>query len=282
MMKILLSLILGSLPVQQDLVIALKPDKNPEAMFQERQRLEKLITSFGPTAKVVVPLSSAVILEGLSNGSIDVAYLSSLDMVNAQEAGIAEVLLAGRIEGKTSYESYWVSLADKPYKSIADLKGKPIAFASRTSTSGYLIPHADLIEQGLLKPQQNPEAFFGNGNVWYGSGYVSGIERVLAGQAEAAAVSDYVMLKDKHLTPEQKSRLRVMDRQGPIPTHVLAVRSSLAESRKKELKNILLKMNEAPHQELRNRVFTSELVDVLASEHLKGTSEALRLTGAKL
>jgi phosphonate transport system substrate-binding protein len=167
------------------LVVALKPDKNPEQMLLERKSLQEFLSSrVGKPVEVIVPLSSAVILEGFSNGTIDIGYLSATDMINAQKAKAAEILLAGEIEGRNFYQSYWLALKEKPYQAIADLKGKPVAFASKTSTSGYVVPMFDLKQKGLLtKP--DAEQFFGNGNVFYGTGYVSAVERVLSGQAEA-------------------------------------------------------------------------------------------------
>src|SRR5690606_10720498 len=158
------------------------------------------------------------------------AYVSGLEMVQAEKSGAAELLLAVEIDGKNSYESYWITLKEKPYKSAADLKGKPVAFASRTSTSGYLIPVYDLVKKKLLAKKDNPEACIGMGNVAFGTGYVSAIERVLSGQAEAAAVSDYVIKGDMHLSAEQKSKLRVLAAQGRVPTHILAVRRDLPQA----------------------------------------------------
>jgi ABC-type phosphate/phosphonate transport system substrate-binding protein len=107
-------------------VVALKPDKDPDAMIAEREQLSKYLSDkLGRPVEVIVPLSAAVILEGLSNGTIDLAYLSATDMLNVISQQIATILLAGEIDGKTSYQSYWVTLKDKPYQSIADLKGKP-------------------------------------------------------------------------------------------------------------------------------------------------------------
>ena len=99
---------------------------------------------------------------------------------------------AGEIDGKTSYKSYWVTLKEKPYQSVKDLQGKPIAFSGKTSTSGYVIPLWDLRQKNLISDSGKAEEFFGAGNVWFGSGYVSAVERVLNGDAEAAAVSYYV------------------------------------------------------------------------------------------
>lgn len=265
----------------KEVVIALKPDKNPEKMLEERGRLEKVLSqNLKRPVKVIIPTTSSVILEGFANGTIDLGYLSSLDMVNAERAKLAEQLLAGKIKGKNSYESLWLVKADSKFKTIGDLKGKPVAFSSRTSTSGYLIPVWNLIKKGQLQSKQDPEMFFGRGNAWYGSGYVTAVQRVLDGTAEAAAVSDYVFIGDKHLTPEQKSQLRILQSQGPVPTHVVGVRSSLSADQKKLLKRALLSLNAETN--LRDQVFTSELVEVSPREHLASTREALEITGIEI
>jgi phosphonate transport system substrate-binding protein len=262
------------------LVVALKPDKNPDAMREERQRLSSwLAAQLGRPVEVVVPLSAAVITEGLASGTIDLAYLSATEMWVAKKRSAAEVLLAGEIAGRTSYESWWVTLREKPYQSVAELAGKPVAFASRTSTSGFLVPVSDLVARGLLPQAGDPERFFGTGNVFYGTGYVSAVERVLSGQAEAAAVSYYVLAEDKHLTPEQRARLKKLQAQGPVPTHVLAVRSSLPASERDTLRAALLRLNTPEFAELRDRVFTSALREVNETEHLAAIATALAAAG---
>jgi phosphonate transport system substrate-binding protein len=258
-------------PLADEIVVALKPDKNPDAMLAEREALSRTLgETLGRPVRVITPLSSAVIIEGLANGSIDLGYLSATDMVNARRADAADLLLAGRIDGRPHYDSIWVCLADRPYNSIADLRGRPVAFASRTSTSGYLVPLLDLKKSGLVA--RDPGEFFSE--VSFGSGYVSAVERVLAGEAEAAAVSDYVFHGDKHLTPGQKSRLRVLDTQGPVPTHVIAVSRRLDAASRDTLRTALLEFGR--HQpELRDTVFTSALAEVDADTHLAPVVAAL-------
>jgi len=260
------------------IIVALKPDKNPDAMLEEKKALEKFLgTQLQRPAEVKIPLASAVILEGLANGTIDLGYLSATDMINARNRGIAEVLLAGEIDGNPWYQSYWVTLKDKPYTKIEDLRGKRIAFSSKTSTSGFVIPLWDLHQKGLVSPNGKPEEFFGAGNVWFGSGYVSAIERVLSGDAEAAAVSYYVLDKNQHLNAEQRAKLKRLAVQGPVPTHVIAVRASLGESERQALRQALEALNEPAQQALRDRVFTAKLVRVDAEKHLASLRDALRL-----
>jgi phosphate/phosphite/phosphonate ABC transporter binding protein len=254
------------------IVIALKPDKNPDAMAAERADLGKALgASLGRPVQVIVPLSDAVIQEGLANGSVDLGFLASTDVAKMAAPRPAQVLLASVVQGRTTYDSVWVALATKPYAAITDLKGKPVAFAKKTSTSGGIVPIYDLFQQGLITKESGPTGFFGAGNCWYGSGYVTAIERVLDGSAEAAAVSDYVMLGDKHLTPAQKAQLKIIDTQGPVPTHVLAVRASIDANTRSALAKALVGLEPG----LRDRVFGGPLAEVDEAAHLKPIADAL-------
>ncbi len=257
----------------QKLVVALKPDKNPDQMMEERNTLSKYLSDkLGRQVEVIIPVSAAVINEGFSNGTIDIGYLSANDLINSKDA---ELLLVGEINGETTYKSYWLGLREKPYTSIEELRGKPIAFASKTSTSGFVVPLWDLKKRGLLGEGNDPEAFFGEGNVFYGTGYVSAVERVLNGQAEAAAVSYYVLDEDKHLNEEQRGRLKKIAEQGPVPTHIIAVRRTVTPDERASLKQALLDLNSGPNTGLRDRVFTSKIVEADQESHLRPLREAL-------
>lgn len=261
-----------------ELVFALKPDKDMDRLMAEKSRLEEFLTErIDRPVRAIIPLSGAVILEGLANGTIDAAYISATEMIHARDDNRASLLLAGEIDGNPYYQSYWVSLKEKPFEKVADLRDKRIAFSSRASTSGFVVPYWDLHQKGLLQEGDRPEAFFGEGNVWYGVGYVSAVEQVLAGDAEAAAISYYVLDEDRHLTAEQRERLKKVAEQGPVPTHVVAVRRTVPEQQIEALKNALLELNESQHNELRDRLFTSRLIEVDAKEHLAGLSEAMDL-----
>ncbi|QYO66072.1 phosphate/phosphite/phosphonate ABC transporter substrate-binding protein [Leptolyngbya sp. 7M] len=256
-------------------VIALKPDKNPDQMIAERGSLEKYLSEkLGKPVEIIIPLSAAVINEGFANGTIDIGYLSANDLINAKDA---ELLLVGEINGKTTYKSYWLSLKEKPYTKIEDLKGKPVAFASKTSTSGFIIPLWDLRKRNLISEKADPEEFFGAGNVFFGTGYVSAVERVLNGQSEAAAVSYYVLDENKHLTEEQRSKLKKVQEQGDVPTHIIAVRKTLTGEERNKLRQALLSLNDPANTELRDKLFTSKLVEADQQEHLRPLKEALSI-----
>jgi len=257
------------------MVVALKPDKNPAQMITEKRNLSDCLQGYlNRKIEVIIPLSSAVIIEGFANGTIDIGYLSATGASKAIEKGVADVLLVGEIDGKPYYMSYWVALKDSPYTCVEDLRGKPIAFSSRTSTSGFIIPTWDLYKKDLIGLTEHPEHFFGKGNIYYGVGYVSAVNRVIEGLAEAAAVSYYVLDKDKHLSLDARSRLKMISSQGPVPSHTIAIRKSIIFKDRSLIKTAFLALNK-DHPDLRDRVFTSKLIEVDADAHLAPIREAL-------
>ncbi len=269
-----------SLQTLEKVVVALKPDKNPDQMLEEKRNLSAYLSKkLARDVEVLIPLSSAVIIEGFANGTIDIGYLSSTGAVTAIEKNAADVLLANEIEGKPYYLSYWIALKDKPYDSVEDLRGQPIAFSSRTSTSGFIIPTWDLYKKGLIASTEQPEDFFGKGNVYYGVGYVSAADRVLEGQAEAAAVSYYVLDKDKHLSAAKRARLKMVASQGPVPTHVIVIRRSIDANDRSLLKDALLALN-GEDPDLRDKVFTTRLIVSDGDKHLKSIREAINFVSS--
>ena len=263
--------------------IALKPNKNVQAQRVDEKSLgqafEKLIEF---PVNISIPNNKTIIEAGLANKTIDVGYVSSSDAISFADNEVAEVLVAGQHESVDAqgnkykgpyYFSVWLTLKDRPYKSIADLKGKKIAFSSRTSTSGYLIPCWDLIKKGIIPEGGSLKDFFGENNIFFGTGYVSAVEQVLEGKAEAAAVSYYVYEKDKHLERVQREKLKVIQRQGPVASHTFCARMSLNSSDRNIIKDALIQIVE-DEPELSQSLFGGTLTSVNASEHLKAPRDA--------
>jgi phosphonate transport system substrate-binding protein len=265
----------GELSLQK-LIIALKANKNPEEMLAEKHDLEKYLSAkLNRQVEVIIPTDSATVVESFRNGTLDLGYLSSTDAARNLNQNTASILLVHLKNGKPHYNSIWLSLKNKPYKSISELKGKPVAFASRSSTSGFLIPTWDLAKKGFVGPEKSLTDFFSQ--TVYGSGYVSAVEKVLSGEVEAAAVSDYVFKGDnKYLSDEQKEKLKIVQEQGPVPAHTLCIRTSISQNDRDFLEKVFLSMND-DNPKLRDRIFNGQLIDVNEDEHLRVTREALEV-----
>ena len=75
------------------IIVALEPDKDPDAMLEDRAALESYLSeTTGKPVEAIVPMSSAVIYEGLRNGTIDLAYLSATAAANLIEQDVIDTL----------------------------------------------------------------------------------------------------------------------------------------------------------------------------------------------
>ncbi len=257
-------------------IVALKATDHPEKLLAEKDDLENFLSEkLKRVVEIVIPTNPASVTESFRTGKIDIGYLSPADAARNLELGTASVLLARTENGNPHYKSIWVCKKESEFSSVADLKGKPVAFASRSSEAGYLIPAWDLANRKLIGPEVALTDYFSQ--VLYCNGHVSAAGEVLSGEAEAAAIADYALQGGTETLSEgQQSQLKIFQEQGPVATDVLCVRSSLSSTDRKLLEEAFLSMN-ADNPELCNRAFRGKLEVVDGSEHLKVTLKAIEV-----
>src|SRR5690554_1292749 len=228
-------------PAEQiKITFAFQPQENPEGMQLDVKKFAEFISAqTGYETEVFLPTSYAAVVEALRGKNADVAYFSAWPYMIAHDKVNAEIIVAEERRGDAFYYSQWYSLKDGPIKELADLKGKTIAFTSPTSTSGYLFPLSKVIEEGLLPVGGEPRDFFGE--VLFAGGYQQAILALVNGKVEAAAASDYALLQ--YLTEEERERIHIVSKQGPVPTHLLAIRADLPQEVKDNVRKALLELN---------------------------------------
>jgi phosphonate transport system substrate-binding protein len=172
------------------------------------------------------------VIQALSSGQVDYATMGggSYANVDAQIGGKAVPFLTVRqAEGNIGYYSVMMVRSTSPYRSLADLKGRKIAFVDFNSTSGYIIPRRAMRQEGI-----DPDHFFG--------------ETIMAGGATQAALAlvngrvDAAILQASAGTPEtgfaastpislaRKGLMNVSDLRniwttGPIPNSPYVIRT---------------------------------------------------------
>lgn len=98
------------------------------------------------------------VIQAISSGQVDFATMGggSYANVDAQVGSQAlPFLIIRQAEGNSGYYSALVVRSDSPYRTIADLRGKTIAYVDFNSTSGYIYPRKTMLDQGI-----DPERFF--------------------------------------------------------------------------------------------------------------------------
>jgi phosphonate transport system substrate-binding protein len=109
----------------------------------------KLEAALGVPVKVFTPADYDGVIQGLLGGTIDMAWLGASGYAKTYltDPEAVEVRLTKEnMNGSTGYYSFGFARKDSGITSMADAKGKRFAFGEPNSTSGYLVPGAELIE----------------------------------------------------------------------------------------------------------------------------------------
>ena len=142
----------------------------------------KVEAELGVPTKLFTPADYDGVIQGLLGGSLDFAWLgaSAYAKTYLTNPEAVEVMLTKQnLDGTTGYYAIGFAKADSGITSMEDAKGKTFAFADPNSTSGYLVPGAELREKfGTL------EDYFGE--VKMSGGHEQSIVGVANGDFDAA------------------------------------------------------------------------------------------------
>ncbi len=122
---------------------------------------------FGVKVEVFTASDYAGIVQALSAGQIQLARLGGASYAAGyidSEGEIEPLVMNVEPNGGKGYHSVLIVRSDSPYKSIADLKGKSLAWADPNSTSGYLVPNASLRDAGIDPQKHFSRTVFSGGH----------------------------------------------------------------------------------------------------------------------
>jgi phosphonate transport system substrate-binding protein len=165
------------------------------------------------------------VITAMQNKQVDLAYFGPQSYVVAERIAGAQAIAKELSEaGSQGYHAILVVHKDTNWKTLADVKGKKLAFVSPVSTSGYLVPSVALEEQlGMA-----PEAYFSE--IVYTGSHGSSVQRVVNKDIDVAATND-MDLKAMVLAGQvSMDPLVEIWRSELIPGSPMAVRRDLPES----------------------------------------------------
>lgn len=103
--------------------------------------------SLGVPVKVFTPADYDGVIQGLLGGTLDMAWLgaSAFAKIHLTDDKAVELALTKQnTDGSTGYYSIAFARKDSGITKVEDAKGKVFAFAEPNSTSGYLVPAAEM------------------------------------------------------------------------------------------------------------------------------------------
>lgn len=275
---------------KESLVIAVQPTSTAEELAAQATELERFLEDrIDADVELRFPTTYAGVIEALRFGHADAAFMGSWPAALANKhagaavvlAEIREVSIGDEVTQAPYYYSYWVVPKDSPVRSLEDLRGKRVAFPSQLSTSGYVAPVARLIELGLVEAPEDGEANPGDffGEVIFAGGYAQAWEALQAGQVDAAIIAGDV---PKDLYDEVLANTRVIEQQGPIPSHAVVVSKDLDEPLRSRLVNALLELGDEQYRDLMRKFVSGIFVRferTTTEEHLGSLDRFLDATG---
>ena len=109
----------------------------------------KIEEALGVPVKVFTPADYDGVIQGLLGGTLDMAWLGASAYAKiylTDEKAVEVKLTKQNLNDSTGYYSIGFARKDSGITKIEDAKGKVFAFGEPNSTSGYLVPGAELME----------------------------------------------------------------------------------------------------------------------------------------
>lgn len=242
--KLMLSVLIGTTLVgtsaavnARDLVMGLIPAENNEEMIKTfepmRAYMEKKLHK---KVKLYTATDYAGVIEAMKKKRVDIAWFGPLSYYLAEMEAGAEAFAVGIRQGSDSptYKSLILAPCDSGIKSIADLKGKSVAFVDPASTSGglmptYMVKHAT----GLM-----PQDYFGK--FTYAGSHDAAELAVKNKTVDAAADNDitYAKMLGKGLITKESNC--IIAESTPLPGSPLVYRGDLPKQLKAQIQDVIL------------------------------------------
>lgn len=220
-------------PVKDNKIIhfGVIPKDNPRIMYEKYQPLLDYLAEKTPYQyELLLKKNYEETVNALGTGETNVVLLGPLTYLEAREKyGVVSILKSRGVDGTASYKSVIIIRKDSPIRTIAELKGKSIAFASSKSTSGNLVPRYLLAAAGIHLSELG-----GHKNFDY---HDSVVKAVLKGQYAAGTVRDSVARK------YTKLGISVIAESDSIPTGPLVAGSGTPKGVIEDIKKALLDLD---------------------------------------
>lgn len=183
-------------------------------------------------------------IQWMKDGEVDIFFDSPYPaLVISQEAGATPILRRLKY-GVDQYHSVFISKADSELYELTDLQGELVAFEEAFSTSGYMLPLAFLIEQGMNPTlKSNLETAVSPDEVGYvfSTADNTTIQWIISGKVPVGVIDNVTLGR---LPEETQAELKVIAETEDVPRQLVLVSSNLSDPLTTTIKEALLAMDE--------------------------------------
>lgn len=200
--------------------------------------------------RTAVPASFIAVVEAFGTSKVDVAAINTFSYLMANAKYGAEARLRVVREGdQTSYKGQFIARANSGINSIEDIDGRRMAYVDPSSTSGYILPKAELDSKGI-KPSEtvfamrhdNVVMMVYQGQVDAGATYYAPPDQKTGGIMDAR-------MRVMQQFPDVAQEVRIVGFTQDIPNDPWVFRKDMNEAMKEKIINALLKFVRTPEGE---------------------------------
>lgn len=225
---------------------------NPEKKTKQFQSLADYLganlSQFGITSgEVKIAPDLDTMVQWLKDGTVDMYFASPYPaMIVSDQAG-AQIILRRWKDGVSEYKSLILVRKDSGIQSLADLKGRVIAFDNPDSTTAYMLPLTYMIEAGL-KTVELPSA--DSAVPTDAVGYVFALDQdtitdwLISGKVSAGAFSDLDLIDD--VPAEVRDQLVILAESEPLPRYLTLTRAGMDPAMVEAIKALLMSLDQTP------------------------------------
>ena len=216
--------------------VAVLPDQNEVHLRARYQPLLDYLKSHANlNAKLLIPADYTQLLDWFDDKKIDLAMFGGVTYVKAHIRSNASALVMRDVDGR--FRSVGLVRVENPADNFKQLKGESLAFGSRLSTSGHLMPrHYFSLEQII------PETYFSE--IKYSDAHDRTAEWVRDGKVDFGVANSGVvneMFLDGRLS---KDKVKVIWESPPFSDYVWAVQSDISKPLRTLIRDAFLHMNQ--------------------------------------
>ena len=227
--------------------IAYAPNEsNTEAADARNGLAEDLGAVLGCEVEEIQASDYNAIIEALRTGSADMAYMGSQALALGVERTDLEPIVMKAEDGdpeKAIYHSVFITnAANTDINSIEDIKGRTMAFVDPDSTSGNLVPTAEII-QAFPDDGLNSDMLHTNGDffeaVSFSGSHQAGLQAVVKGDVDVAPISDQILASEIANGNAAESDIKIIHESGAIPAEAMVVAEHVDQATRDKLTEFL-------------------------------------------
>jgi len=227
---------------QKKILIGLIPEMN---IFKQKQRFTLLGDYL--SKKTGIPVEFTIlsrygnIIESFSSEKMDGAFFGSFTGALAiQKLGVVPLARPVNPDSSSTYKGYLFVRKNSGIKTVADMKGKKMAFVEKATTAGYIFPLAWLKGNGIPAI----DGFFSE--YYFTGSHDAAVLAVLNKKADIGAAKNTIYDRVRKDDPRVDQELVILAASPEVPSNGLCVRKDLDEAIKAKLKSALLNLTNEP------------------------------------